>query len=838
MDQSILDLVNGMSEEQGVAASVLADPVLIIAGAGSGKTRTLVGRLAKLLLPVHLGGYGQSPDSVVMVTFTNKAARETVARIEPLMQALRDAGHVRAGDKVWAGTFHSLSLRILRLEAARAGFSKNFSIYDDSDSESLIKEITAGDDRHDMDSFLRNLELAKASLLSPEFLEKAAAGNELRDRYQTLADPSFLKHYKTYQTMLQEQSAVDFADLLNHVTNLFRDDEEVRGRWQARFRHFMIDEVQDVNRAQIQWLAALTNGARPNVPGDAAYEDHFNGGRVAAWPKPSVAFVGDDDQSIYGFRGSDSSVLRGLRGRFPGVTVRALQTSYRCQPAILDVSHALVSRNSQRLDKRMVAHPSTGESRKLTIEQVKDVDAEARGIIARVRAGIAAGENYSDHAILVRSRKLAQRFTKSLRQANVPVQEGATSDAMKSAEFKDTLAFAGYLVNPDSELYLRRIINKPARGLGPTSMMKVAANAKGNQRSLSQELNAIAQGHISIPEGGETYGKAFVDSVRHFMALCYELRNKLGLSTTLGRNPDGSMSRLADPLSQSVIGEDGLVADAGQALTLILSSTGYIGDLRDKVIKATGMAPPNGPEQLSPAGFIRLVNGDKDGEKEVDDFGGGTGGRATESMRRLSNLATIIERASAFGGLEAFIQEVSLDQENGEREEPNAVRVMTLHGSKGLEFDHVHLPCFIEGIIPSARSMEDDSGAGVEEERRVAYVGLTRGAKTVHLSSSFSPIPEANLRRPGPPSRFINEIRSTCPDLVEFSAARQQGGYRPMFNSGYGRQRPAVQERPAGSAAASSRPTVASPEAARPRPVQAAGGQLVRRSRPDEGLTP
>jgi hypothetical protein len=134
--------------------------------------------------------------------------------------------------------------------------------------------------------------------------------------------------------------------------------------------------------------------------------------------------------------------------------------------------------------------------------------------------------------------------------------------------------------------------------------------------------------------------------------------------------------------------------------------------------------------------------------------------------------------------------------------------------------------------------MEDDSGAGVEEERRVAYVGLTRGAKTVHLSSSFSPIPEANLRRPGPPSRFINEIRSTCPDLVEFSAARQQGGYRPMFNSGYGRQRPAVQERPAGSAAASSRPTVASPEAARPRPVQAAGGQLVRRSRPDEGLTP
>jgi len=831
MDQAILDLVHGMSEEQERAARVFDNPVLILAGAGSGKTRTLVGRLAKILLPAEFGGMGASPDSVMMVTFTNKAARETVARIEPLMKALEDAGHVRSGEKVWAGTFHSLSLRILRLEARKAGFGKSFSIYDDSDAESLIKEITASDEQFDMDNFRRCLELAKAGLLSPEFIERAAAAGELTGRNRVLADEGFIRHYASYQRMLREQSAVDFADLLNHVTNLFRDDPEVRARWQARFRHFMVDEVQDVNRAQIQWLAALTNNGRPNVPGDAAWEDEFCGGRVSRTPKPTIAFVGDDDQSIYGFRGSDGSVLRGLRGRFPGIVTRALQTSYRCQPFILGVSHALVEHNTERLPKKMVAHESTGQGRRLTIEQLKDVDDETKRIITRIRQAVGENPVYSDHAVLVRSRKLAQRFAKSLRLANIPVQEGATSDAMKSAEFKDVLAFAGYLVNPDSEVYLRRIINKPARGLGPTSIMKAAANARLNERSLSDELMTISTGRITIPEGGQAYGKAFVDSVRHFIGLCAELRRTLGLDIATIRASDG-MSRLTDPLSRSLLEQDPEMKDAGNALMLILSATGYIDDLREKVLKANGKEDPGTLESRTPAGFIKWLNAgreagpigaDADGDDEL--ISGGS--KAGESIRRLSNLASIIEKASAFGGIESFMQEVTLDFEQGEKEEPNAVRVMTLHGSKGLEFDHVYLPCWIEGILPTAKSLEDGAAGGVEEERRVAYVGLTRGAKTVHLSYSVAPIPEANLRRPGPPSRFIGEIRKACPELVEF-AGRQRPGQ--MFNN----NRPGSYRRPETRPAAPSNAGFTPETVSSAAPVRPAysGGALTRRPRP------
>ena len=785
MDQAILDLMHGMSPEQERAASEFADPVLIVAGAGSGKTRTLVGRLAKILLPQQFGGMGESPDSVMMVTFTNKAARETISRIQPLMDALQEGGHIRAGEKVWAGTFHSLSLRILRLEASKAGFGKNFSIYDDSDAESLIKEISADDDAFDIDSFRRCLEIAKANLLSPEFIERAAVNNELGERVKMLADESFRRHYGTYQRMLKEQGAVDFSDLLNHVTTLFRDTPEVRARWQARFRHFMVDEVQDANRAQIQWLAALTNGGKASVPGDLVWEDEFCSDRVRRTPKPSLAFVGDDDQAIYGFRGSDDTVLRGMRGRFPGIKVRALQTSYRCQPYILGVAHKLVKDNTGRIPKEMEAHPSTGEGRRLTIEQLTDADDETKRIIARIK-DMPDGELFSDHAVLLRTRKLAQRFAKSLRLANVPVQEGASSDVMKSAEVKDTLAFAGYLVNPDSEVYLRRIINKPARGLGPTSIMKAAANARLNQRSLSQELKMIAAGKINIPEGGQAYGKAFIDSVRHFMALCSELRGKLGLDTGMGDSLADGLSRLADPLSQSVLAEDGAVPDAGAALTLILSASGYLEDLRSKVLKANGRAAPASPEHLAPAGFVKWINGGKHAEQDASDLddGDGASGRGVESVRRLSNLGVIIEKAKAFGGLESFTQEVSLDYEQGDKEEPNAVRVLTLHGSKGLEFKHVYLPCWVEGVLPSGRSLSETDNGSVDEERRLAYVGITRGAKTVHLSYSFGRLPEVGIMRDCKPSRFIDEIRDQSADLVEFKGRKIE-----RSNFAFGRNR-------------------------------------------------
>lgn len=804
----ITGLLADLSGEQMLAANETENPVLIVAGAGSGKTRTLVGRLARLLLPPEYGGLGASPDSVMMVTFTNKAAREIQARIKPLTDALEEAGYTN-GEKVWAGTFHSLSLRILRMESGRAGLGANFSIYDDADAEELLNDVVeqAGFASFDLDAFRANLELAKANVLTPAFLKVAGAEGELPPRLKALGEPEFVRIYSDYQAALAEHGAVDFSDLLNHVTQMMRTDKDVRMSWTSRFRHFMVDEVQDANRSQIMWLQHLSNSGQPFKPDDLDEVEQFMSRRLAKFPKPTVAFVGDDDQAIYGFRGSDTSVFRGIRNRFPGLVAMALSVSYRCQPNVLSISNSLVGFNTSRFRKTLRPGEDNPPAAPISFGRPETADDEAHVLARRIRANLGTGEtengepsvNYAGHAVLLRTRSLAKRFAKALRAKNIPVEESSSSDMMKAAEVKDAMSFLSVLMNPDDEMHFRRIANKPARGLGLTSMSKAQRNARLNNNTLMQELRRVGNGQVEIPEGGEPYPKAFTRDVGQFMHSLAQMRRELGLS--------GIGASSAAQMTAADIGDHAetpaVLQNAGQAIEMVLHRTGYVDEIRKKVLLARGLADQAEEAPAAPSVFLSWLEkkgpGRKDDADDVqanEDIAKGRDERGHESVRRLANLASLIEKASAHGGLESFIQEIALDAEMEDKAGANAVKVLTIHAAKGLEFDHVHLPCWSEGVLPHNRALEEGVAA-IEEERRLAYVALTRAKKSVSITAPRYLPPEAGLGRGQMrTSRFVDEITNAHRNLVNFASYRfsrgpqgaqrsnQQGGWKARPGNG------------------------------------------------------
>lgn len=735
---SAQEFLDSLSEEQRAAATHTAAPVMTLAGAGSGKTRMLVGRLLHLIGPREEGGLGADPSSVMMVTFTNKAAREMRERVLPVLEELQEREPNRRVGEPWIGTFHGLSLRILRVEAARAGLGANFSIFDESDARSLVNDVTEemGLEQFDADEFFRDLETAKARVLSPEFLirgrELAAAGGPTAARWAPVLShfrsDRFIDVYDRYQRALEEQNAVDFNDLLNRTTKLFRDAPEVRDSWRSTFRHFMIDEVQDINRAQVAWLVELTGGGEETrvddlsrghahaEAGDGMHE--VNTYRLRQFPRPSIAFVGDDDQSIYGFRGSEVAVMHGLRDRFVGLEVRFMGTSYRCQPMILDAANALVGNNSDRFGKDLRPHPGAHRFGKVRFRKLSDPAAEIRNISKEAEAYVADGGEPSEFAVLVRTRDIAKQVAKELRARGLPVVEGKSSDIRKTMEVKDAMSFVTAIVNADAEVPIRRIINKPSRGLGPTSLRKVATNARLKNTSFLQELRTVMMGKVEVPDDGEPYPKRFSAALRSFGEVLNEARR------AAVRAPN-----------------------AGEAIVAVLRETGYLPDLYRGALRSAGLSKLE-PETtgMGPRQFLSWVISQESGRKDreavqlrLDEMSGedlaDRAGQLSEVARRIGNIALLVSEAEGFDTLEAFAQESVLEMSQAQA--ASGVQVMTVHASKGLEFDHVRLPFWIEGVMPHGRAVEE-GGDAVEEERRLAYVALTRARKTVGVSSPLS----------------------------------------------------------------------------------------------------
>ena len=775
-------IISGLSDEQRAAALKTDEPVMIIACAGSGKTRTLTGRVLHLIGPTWAGGLGADPSSIMMMTFTNMAAREMRQRITPEIEALREKNPKMRGEP-WIGTFHGLSLRILRIEAARAGLGKNFSIFDESDAANLAKEVaeTMGLDTFDVDEFFRDLELAKARLLSAELLASKHYAIELsriqgealprqletwKKILELFETPHFTRMYTAYQRALQEQNAVDFSDLMSKVTQLFKEHPDVRDSWRSSFRHFMVDESQDLNRAQIAWLDAFTDGGREMVISSSAEDNahasaehglhEINAFRVRQFPRPTVAFVGDDDQSIYAFRGSDPKVMRELMARYPGMDVKFLKESYRCQPSILEVANAVVSRNTGRFEKEIKPAIADRMRAKVVIEEHRRPEDEIRRIVAEAARHIGDGGDPAQYAVLTRTRDQAKAVVRELRAAGIPVSEGKASDIRKTAEVRDAMAFAGYLTNPDADTYLKRIINKPARGLGPTSTARVQANARAKNVSFQDELRSIVQDRIDLPEGSEAYKAAFVRKVKEFDQTVADMRSAMAGA-----------------------------GNASAALRGILETSGYLPMMRRDALASAGLRDAEfgdlGPRDFLTA-LIRETSRrqdekleDLDGEELAD-----RAGQLSEAGRRIGNIALLLDQAEPFSSLESFVQEATLEM--NQQAATAGIKVMTVHASKGLEFDKVRLPFLIEGVFPHSRAIEEGDEA-IEEERRLFYVALTRAREDVRVSRSWmvNGCPFLRLRS-SRPSRFIEDITRAPRSAFELTSIK--GVNNPAYRVG------------------------------------------------------
>ena len=752
--------LDSLSEEQAVAAREVTNPVMLLAGAGSGKTRTLVGRVINMILPEAMGGLGVDPSSIMMVTFTNKAAREMRERIMPVIEQVRQVTGTSMPGEPWIGTFHGLSLRILRIEAAKAGLGTNFTIYDESDARALALEVAdnLGIESFDADVFFNDLEIAKARLLGHELLagkfleitmlreddEHAPLPRSLQTWEKILnhfETPNFTRVYSAYQRSLQEQNAVDFSDLMNKVTQMFRENPEVRNAWVSSFRHFLVDEVQDINRAQIAWLDQLTNGCREmdidlNAPTEPRHP--INTYRLRQWPRATMCMVGDDDQAIYGFRGTDISVMRSLEDRYPGVKICFLKASYRCQPSILAASNVLVANNSGRYGKSLHAADPGRARRPVLVEEHYSPDDEIRRLVVEARDYIASGRDPREFAVLTRTRDLAKAVAKEMRAAGLPVSEGKASDIRKSAEVRDAMAFAGFISNPQAETMLRRIINKPSRGMGPTSMARVMANAKKKNISFMDELTQVMAGRVDLPDGAEPYGKAFLRSAREFQHLIGQMRT-------------------------AVSGEVG----AAEAITQLLEISGYLPNLKEQALKSANLKLAR--EELEammakgPREFLtELVSRHSEGRENVAEMDGedlaDRVGNMSENARRIGNLSLLIDQAASFESLAAFMQEAMLEM--NQETAQSGIQVMTGHASKGLEFDYVRLPFWMEGIVPHSRAIEEGD-ASIEEERRLAYVMLTRAREDVRITHSVNVRNSPFIRlRQVRKARFLAEIAS------------------------------------------------------------------------------
>jgi DNA helicase-2/ATP-dependent DNA helicase PcrA len=777
---SAREFLSSLSDEQGAAAVHTGGPVMTLAGAGSGKTRMLVGRLLHLIGPEADGGLGADPSSVMMVTFTNKAAREMRERVLPVLEELQEREPNRRIGEPWIGTFHGLSLRILRVEAARAGLGPNFSIFDESDARSLVNDVTEemGIEQFDADEFFRDLETAKARVLAPDFLirgrELIGAGGPSADRWRPVLahfrSDRFIDVYDRYQRALEEQNAVDFSDLLNRTTKLFRDVPEVRDSWRSTFRHFMVDEVQDINRAQVAWLVELTGGgeetrvddlSRGNEHAEAGDGMHeVNTYRLRRFPRPTLAFVGDDDQSIYAFRGSEVAVMHGLKDRFRGLELRFMGTSYRCQPMILDAANALVGNNTDRFGKDLRPHPGAQRFGRVRFRKLADPAAEILNIAREAESYLRDGGEPSEFAVLVRTRDIVKQVAKEFRARGLPVVEGKSSDIRKTMEVKDAMSFVTAIVNPDAEVPIRRIINKPSRGLGPTSLRKVANNARLKNTSFLQELRTVINGRIEVPEGGDPYPKRFSADVKAFGQTLDQARS------AAGRAPD-----------------------AGSAIISVLRETGYLPDLYRGALRSAGLSKTGvNTSEMGPREFLSWVISQESGRESreavqtrLDEMSGedlaDRAGQLSEVARRIGNIALLVSEASAFETLAAFAQESVLEMSQAQA--ASGIQVMTVHASKGLEFDHVRLPFWIEGVMPHGRAVEE-GGEAVEEERRLAYVALTRARKTVGVSSPLSVRGCGFIRQSRcEQSRFVTEMAANR--SVEF--VRKSDKPAPLYGS-------------------------------------------------------
>ncbi|MBI1985287.1 MAG: UvrD-helicase domain-containing protein [Rhodospirillales bacterium] len=631
--------LESLNESQLQAVEALDGPVLVLAGAGTGKTRVLTTRLAHILVEGRAG-----PWEVLAVTFTNKAAAEMKERVAALLDRLVEGW--------WVGTFHALGARILRAHAEAVGLKPNFTILDADDQVRLVKQLS---ESYDLDEKRWPARLLAAHI--QRWKDRGLGPDKVPDADgAAIAEGRLLPLYTEYQARLKVLNAADFGDLLLHCLTLFQGQPEILKRYQRQFRYLLVDEYQDTNVAQYLWLRLLA-------------QQHRN-----------ICCVGDDDQSIYSWRGAEVENILRFEKDFPGARVIRLERNYRSTPHILAAASGLIAHNQGRLGKTLWTE--AGEGDKVRVVGVWDGEAEARMTGDEIEALQAKKRPLNGIAVLVRAGFQTREFEERLITLGIPYRVIGGPRFYERQEIRDAIAYLRVIAQPDDDLAFERIVNWPKRGLGPATL---------------QTLHKLGRAEgISLTAAGR----------------------RLVETDELKPQARGALSRLLD--------------DFGRWRTL--AGTVHHAELAAQV--------------LDESGYTALWRDSK----------------AADAPSRLDNLKEMVVALEDFDSLAAFLEHVSLIMENDDPTVSDKVNLMTLHGAKGLEFDTVFLAGWEEGLFPHPRTLDEGGTAGLEEERRLAYVGLTRARKNAIVSFA------ANRRIHGAwqsnaPSRFIDELPAANVDV-------------------------------------------------------------------------
>jgi DNA helicase-2/ATP-dependent DNA helicase PcrA len=678
--------LDGLNPEQRDAVETLDGPVLVLAGAGTGKTKVLTSRIA------HILSTGRArPAEILSVTFTNKAAREMKHRLGNML------GQAVEG-MPWLGTFHSIGGRILRTHAELVQLKSTFTVLDTDDQIRLLKQLLAADNIDDKRwpaRMLANLiDGWKNRGLTPSQVpsgEAAVFGNGRGG-----------KLYAAYQERLKTLNAADFGDLLLECIRLFREHPDVLRTYQQRFKFILVDEYQDTNVAQYLWLRLLSQSTTSAAPLVAAPVPAKDGEKepAAAAPAPrNICCVGDDDQSIYGWRGAEVDNILRFDHDFPGAKVIRLERNYRSTGHILAAASHLIAHNEGRLGKTLRTEDVDGE--KVTVTGSWDSEEEARAIGEEIEQLQRGGANLNDVAILVRASFQMREFEDRFVTLGLPYRVIGGPRFYERAEIRDALAYLRVINSPADDLAFERIVNVPKRGLGDATVQMLHDIARKRRIPLSEAARQVVDTDEMKPKARS--------SLRDLM-LSFERWRK-----------------------QSE------VTPHTQLAEIVLDESGYT-DMWQK-------------------------------------------DRSADAAGRLENLKELVRSMEEFENLQGFLEHISLvmDREGAAGDE--AVSVMTLHSAKGLEFDNVFLPGWEEGLFPHQRALDDQGRAGLEEERRLAHVGITRARLRAKLYFA------TNRRIHGTwnttmPSRFLDELPADNVEITESKGGSGWGGA-----SGYGPSR-------------------------------------------------
>ncbi len=652
-----LDELNPAQRE---AVERLDGPVLMLAGAGTGKTKALTARIA------HLLSTGRArPNEILSVTFTNKAAREMKERVGRLL------GQPTEG-MPWLGTFHSICVKLLRRHAELVDLKSNFTILDTDDQLRLLKQLIQAsniDDKRWPARMLAGIiDDWKNRALTPGKVSAADAG-----AYNNKG----IELYAQYQTRLRELNAVDFGDLLLHVVTIFQTHQDVLEQYQRWFRYILVDEYQDTNVAQYLWLRLLA-GAHKNI-----------------------CCVGDDDQSIYGWRGAEVGNILRFEKDFPGAYVVRLEQNYRSTPHILAAASNVIRGNESRLGKELWTDAEEGE--KVHLIGHWDGEEEARWIGEEIDAmqGGTRGVRpmgLDEIAILVRASHQMRAFEDRFLTIGLPYKVIGGPRFYERMEIRDAMAYFRLVVSPGDDLAFERIVNTPKRGLGDKAQQKIQMTARENGVSLVDGARIAVDSGLIKGKGGKAL-RELIDGLARWNAMTRGPRIEVEEDSVID---DGAPLRFGEPEVSHI-----------ELAQIILDESGYTAHWQNE--------------------------------------------KTPEAPGRLENLKELVNQLDNFENLQGFLEHVSLVMDNEQDGDGAKVSIMTLHAAKGLEFPAVFLPGWEDGLFPSQRSMDESGIKGLEEERRLAYVGITRAEEVCTISFA------ANRRVFGQwqnsmPSRFIDEL--------------------------------------------------------------------------------